>query len=137
MEDNKRKMLVERNIEVHTYDVDFMQIVNNTVYVKWFEDLRMAMMDEYLPLTETMKDGNSPILAETYVQYKHPVTLDSKPVGYAWMSDLQKSRWTIEFEIREGDKIYATGKQTGYLFNIESKRPVRWPDEMVEKWNNM
>lgn len=62
MEDNKRKMLVERNIEVHTYDVDFMQIVNNTVYVKWFEDLRMAMMDEYLPLTETMKDGNSPIL---------------------------------------------------------------------------
>lgn len=29
MEDNKRKMLVEHEIEVHTYDVDFMQIVNN------------------------------------------------------------------------------------------------------------
>jgi len=137
MEENKRKMLVERKIEVHTYDVDFMQIVNNTVYVKWFENLRMAMMDELMPLAETMKDGNSPIIAETNIQYRHPVTFDSKPVGYAWMSDLQKSRWTIEFEIREGDKIYATGKQIGYLFNIEAKRPVRWPEEMVEKWNNM
>lgn len=33
MEVNKRKMLVERNIEVHTYDMDFMQIVKNTIYV--------------------------------------------------------------------------------------------------------
>ena len=33
-------------IKVHSYDVDYMRIVNNTVYVKWFEDLRMAMLDK-------------------------------------------------------------------------------------------
>ena len=29
----KRKMLIEIPIPVHSYDVDYMQIVNNTVYV--------------------------------------------------------------------------------------------------------
>lgn len=136
-EESKRKMLVERQLPVHTYDVDFMQIVNNTVYVKWFEDLRMAIMDEYLPLTETLKDGCSPILAETHVQYKHPVTFDSHPIGRAWMSDMQKSRWTIEFEIVEGDRIYATGKQSGYYFNIHTKRPVRWPEGILDMYNSL
>lgn len=64
--EEKRRMLVEMPVKVHSYDVDYMQIVNNTVYVKWFEDLRMAMLDQYFPLTEMMKENNTPILAETY-----------------------------------------------------------------------
>lgn len=135
--EEKRKMLVIRDLQVHSYDVDFMQIVNNTVYVKWFEDLRMAILDENFPLPEMLRDGNSPILSETRIQYKHPVTFDSHPVGYAWMAELQKGRWTIELEIREGDRIYATGRQTGYYFNMASHRPVRFPDFLLEKYDAM
>lgn len=130
-------MLVERAIQVHSYDVDFMQIVNNTVYVKWFEDLRMAIMDEYFPLTEALKEGNSPILAETLVQYKRPVTFSDHPRGRAWMVDMHKSSWTIEFKIFEGDRIFCVGRQTGYYFNVASKRPVRWPAALLDLFNNM
>lgn len=133
----KRKMLVERAIPVHTYDVDFMGIVSNTVYVKWFEDLRMAIMDEYFPLTDALKEGNSPILAETLVQYRHPITFSNHPSGRAWMVDMHKSSWTIEFEIFEGERIFCTGRQTGYYFNMAGKRPVRWPAELLERFNNM
>lgn len=38
-------MYVEIPIKVKSYDTDCMKIVNNTVYVKWFEDLRLEILD--------------------------------------------------------------------------------------------
>ena len=49
-EQTARKMYIEQAIQVKTYDTDYMQIVSNTVYVTWFEDLRMAILDQYFPL---------------------------------------------------------------------------------------
>jgi acyl-CoA thioester hydrolase len=135
--EEKRRMLVEMPIKVHSYDVDYMQIVNNTVYVKWFEDLRMAMLDQYFPLTEMMKENNTPILAETYVKYQRSVTLESKPMGRVWLSELGASKWVAQFEIVEGDVIYCTGSQVGYYFNLDRHRPVRVPESFVNIYNSL
>ncbi len=135
--EEKRRMLVEMPIKVHSYDVDYMQIVNNTVYVKWFEDLRMALLDQFFPLTEMMKENNTPILAETHVKYQRSVTLDSKPIGRVWLSDLGASKWVAQFEIVEGDIIYCTGSQVGYYFNLDRHRPVRFPEGFVNYYNSL
>lgn len=127
-------MIVEMPIPVHGYDVDFMGIVNNTVYVKWLEDLRMAILDKYFPLQEMLKDGNSPILAETKVQYKYPVTFDSHLTGRCKIWLTGRSRWVAEHVIEGDGKVYATAQQTGYYFNIERRRPVAFPDAMLEKY---
>lgn len=84
----KRKMLIEMPIPVHSYDVDYMQIVNNTVYVKWFENLRMAILDKYFPLAEMMKFHNMLILSETIVEYKRSIGPYDKPTGVAWIDEL-------------------------------------------------
>ena len=135
--EEKRRMLVEMPIKVHSYDVDYMQIVNNTVYVKWFEDLRMAMLDQYFPLPEMMKENNTPILAETHVKYQRSVTLESKPMGRVWLSELGASKWVAQFEIVEGDVIYCTGSQVGYYFNLDRHRPVRFPESFVNIYNSL
>ncbi len=127
-------MEVETPITVRSYDVDFMGIVNNTVYVKWLEDLRMAILDRYFPLQEMLRDRCSPILAETCIQYKHPLTLDSHPTGRCRIWLTGRSRWQAEHVIFEGDRVYATARQTGYYFNIDRHRPVAFPDEMVAKY---
>ena len=114
-------------IKVHSYDVDYMQIVNNTVYVKWFEDLRMAMLDKFFPLTEMMKENYTPILAETHVKYQRSVTLDSKPIGRVWLSGLGASKWVAQFEIVEGDVIYCTGSQVGSRNRIKKNRYPNLP----------
>lgn len=124
-------------IPVHTYDVDYMQIVSNTVYPKWFEDLRMAMLDKHFPLNEMMKEHNTPILAETHIKYMHPISLESKPVGRVWLSKLHASRWEVQLEIVEEDRVYCTGSQTGYYFNLDSRRPVRFPESLVEYYNSL
>lgn len=135
--EEKRRMLVEMPIKVHSYDMDYMQIVNNTVYVKWFEDLRMAMLDQYFPLTEMMKENNTPILAETHVKYQRSVTLDSKPIGRVWLSELGASKWVAQFEIVEGDVVYCTGSQMGYYFNLDRHRPVRFPESFVNLYHSL
>jgi len=33
--------IVERAIEIKTYDIDFAGIVSNIVYVRWLEDLAL------------------------------------------------------------------------------------------------
>lgn len=121
------KMYIEQPIAVRTYDVDYMQIVNNTVYIKWFEDLRMAILDQYFPLEEMLAENNSPILSETHIKYLHPVTIGSKPIGKAWISEIDRSKWVANFVICEGDKVFAEGSQVGYYFNMDRNRPVRFP----------
>lgn len=132
--DESKIMTIEMPIIVHGYDVDFMQVVNNTVYVKWLEDMRMAILDKYFPLTEMMEDHCSPILAETCIQYKRPVTFHSRPMGHCRIWLAGRSRWKAEFVIDEDDKVYATAQQTGYYFNMELRRPVAFPEEMLEKY---
>ena len=130
-------MLVEQAIKVKSYDTDYMQIVNNTVYVKWFEDLRRLILDEYFPLEEMLKDNNTPILSETYVKYLRPITFNDRPVGKAWIEELKNSRWVTRFEIIENDKVYCEGKQVGYFYNMEKKRPVRFPEELIKFYNSL
>lgn len=130
----ERKMYVEMPLPVHGYDVDFMGIVNNTVYVKWLEDLRMAILDKYYPLSAMLKDGCSPILAETSIQYKHPITFDNRLTGRCWIWMIGRSRWVAEHIIEDGERVYATARQTGYYFHIERHRPVPFPDVLLEQF---
>ena len=132
-----RKMYIEQAIIVKSYDTDYMQIVHNTVYVKWFEDLRIAILDKYFPLEEMLKENNSPILSETYVKYHKPLTIHSRPVGKAWIEELEKSKWVACFEITNNGTICCEGKQTGYYFNLEKKRPVRFPEYVIDSFRNM
>ncbi len=135
MSENQDKiMTVDTPIIVRGYDVDFMGVVNNTVYVKWLEDMRMALLDKYFPLTQMLKDGNAPILAETSIQYKHPVTFNDHPVGHCRIHLIGRSRWQAEFEIEENGRVFATAQQTGYYFNIERHRPVPFPDQWLNQY---
>ena len=40
----KRPLLVTLPHNVQTYDIDFANHVNNQVYVRWLEDLRMELL---------------------------------------------------------------------------------------------
>jgi Predicted thioesterase len=138
-----KKLIVEMPLMVNSFDVDFMQIVNNTVYVKWFEQMRMKFLDDSFPLADMLAVNCSPILAETCVKYLRPVTLRSNLLGRMWITELDRSRWVFEFEIsetlKEGEDessrvIYSTGRQMGYYYNVELHRPVRFPDWFLKKF---
>ena len=129
-----RQLLVEKKFKINAYDIDAMGIVSNIVYIRWFEDLRMLFLDTYWPLEIMLRSGKSPVLAKTEIEYKHPLTIFDKPNGCAWASNLGRSKWEMEFEFINGNKVICTGKQTGYVIDLKSKKPVEMPDELRKKY---
>ncbi len=89
----------ELRFSVHPYDTDYMGIVNNTVYVRWFEDLRSRLLDDVFPLKDMLACGKSLILYETHIRHLRPLTLGSEPLGKVWMEGLGRSLWKMRFEI--------------------------------------
>ncbi len=49
------RRIVERDLPIRTYDIDFAGIVGNIVYVRWLEDLRLAMMEEAYPIARARR----------------------------------------------------------------------------------
>ncbi|SHK12603.1 acyl-CoA thioester hydrolase [Anaerocolumna jejuensis DSM 15929] len=133
---NSRPMLVEKKIKVNAYDIDVMGIVSNIVYVRWFEDLRFLLLDQFWAYEDMLKLNQSPILSKTEIDYKRPLTILDNPVGELWISDLNKSRWTISIEIKSDGKLVCCGKQTGYFYDMNRKRPVPIPQELLQKYQN-
>ncbi|MBR5466396.1 MAG: acyl-CoA thioesterase [Bacteroidaceae bacterium] len=135
--ESQKKFYLECPIKVNTYDTDYMGIVSNTVYPKYFENLRNEILDKYFPLEEMLKEKNTPILAETHIWYKRPLTLESRPIGKINVTLSGASRWEAEIEIVEGERIYCKGHQVGYYFNLERNKPVRFPKEFLEKYESI
>ena len=133
----KRKMYVELPIKVKSYDTDYMQIVSNTVYVKWFEDLRMEILDKYFPLNDMLKENKTPILSETHIKYIRPITLKNNPIGKAWVSELGKSKWIIDLQIWENDTLHCEGQQVGYYFDMTINKPTRFNQEFLDYYNSL
>ena len=123
----KRPLLVELQFRVKTYDIDYVGIVHNSVYIRWLEDLRLEIMDEHLPFGEQLNQKQSPILETTTVNYRLPLRLFQEPQGYMWVSKLGRARWEVQAEFILGDKVVADANQGGYFMDLERYRPVRIP----------
>jgi len=56
----KRPLLVPLPLKAQTYDIDFAFHVNNQVYVRWLEDLRMEVLRGYYLVMATGKASRTP-----------------------------------------------------------------------------
>ena len=126
---------VRMPIRVLTYDIDFAGHVNNQVYVRWLEDLRMEMLCQYYPMERLSDAGLAPILASTHIEYKSSLLLHDKPHGEMWISKMGRATCHIEAEIRHGDTLCAKAHQRIILLNIGTTRPARFPAEFLEQFH--
>jgi acyl-CoA thioester hydrolase len=129
-----RPFEVELAFKVKTYDVDFVQLVHNSVYIRWLEDLRQVLLEAHWPLEQQMGQGYGPVLLQTHIEYKRGIRLFDQPRGRMWVSDLGPLRWTVEADITIGDTIAATARQVGCFVSLSTGQPVRMPRELVEKY---
>lgn len=124
--------IVERAIEIKTYDIDFAGIVGNIVYVRWLEDLRLAMMAEVYPLAQAVADDVAPVLLETRIAYERPLTLQNRVVGRIWAAGMTGARWRIGAAFRVGEIVHARAEQTGLFIRLSTRKPVPPPKILVE-----
>lgn len=124
----ERKLVAEQEIEIKVYDIDVMGIVSNIVYVRWFEDLRTAFINQYMTISEMMNADINPILMRTEVDYKAPLTIHDKPIGRCWLVKTSKLKWELEFEIISNHKVHCEGYQKGGFYNVVTKKIAPLPE---------
>ncbi|MGL5834576.1 MAG: acyl-CoA thioesterase [Waterburya sp.] len=121
---------VALDLPIKTYDIDFAGIVSNIVYIRWLEDLRLKMLEFYLPLEQLMSKGYCPTVNSTEIKYQKALRLGDRPSGRMWMSQLGRLRCTVQAEISLGQEIAATATQVGFFMSLETMRPMAIPEEI-------
>lgn len=124
-------------VEVKPYDIDVVGIVSNIVYVRWMEDLRLAMLAAYLPLQEQMDNGIVPAIRRTEVDYRRPIVMHEQVTGQMWLSGLTKVRFEVTANFLVGDEVAASARQVGCFINLTTKRPARVPESLMTRFKSL
>lgn len=122
-----RPLLVTLPLNVQTYDIDFASHVNNQVYIRWLEDLRMELLRQYYPLSKLMAEGIAPILASTHITYRKSIGLFDDVVGAMWCTAFGRATLTLHAEIRVGETLCADATQRGIFLYLGTTRAARIP----------
>lgn len=132
MTEDKKILLIEREIKVATYDIDFAGIVSNISYIRWLEDLRLAWLEKYFSLGKQIEAGFAPILLETRIEYHHAIRMFDQPTGLMWVGRLHSHKWRIKAEIRVKEKVMAIAEQKGVFVDRKKWKAVRIPENLKQ-----
>ncbi len=122
------KPFVELPFPPRTYDIDFAGVVNNAVFIRWLEDLRLALMAKIYPIDRALRDDAAPILLSTHIAYDKPVTIqDAGLVGRMWVPRMERVKWHVAAEFAVGDVVHARAEQVGLFIRLSTRRPIAPP----------
>ena len=125
-----RPLLTEMGITVQPYDIDFAAHVNNVVYVRWIEDLRIELMRRHCPMQALVEGGMAAVVADTHIRYRKPVRLFDGPVGRAWSSELGRVSCVLHSEIAVDGQVCAEATQRVMFVDMNTMKAMRSPQEL-------
>lgn len=122
MEELLKEFPVVITVPILWGDMDAMQHVNNTVYLKHFEHGRMAYFDR-IQVDQVIKStGIGPILAETTCRFRIPLTYPDQVSIGTRVTELGDDRLTMEHRVvsRNHKKIAADGNGKVVAFDYRN-----------------
>lgn len=132
--EQKRPLEIELSFPVQTYDIDFAGIVSNIVYIRWLEDLRIALAAAYFPVQKMLENDVAPLLVKTAIEYKQPINIFDRPTGKIWMSKMKSLKWMMDAEIIVAGKVAAIAQQSGCFIELSTRKPVPIPAELSQAY---
>lgn len=125
---------IQRPIKISTYDIDFAGHVSNITYLRWMEDLRLALFEDFFPLKGFMDEGLLPIITSTSIDYKKAVQLFDKPVGVMAITEVRPASVYFSGEIIVEGEVTTIASHVGAFIKQETNRPVRVPKIIAERF---
>lgn len=115
-------------------EMDAYQHLNNTVYFRYFEDVRIKYF-EVIGLHEVKAKTNiAVILASTQCRFRLPLTYpDQLSVG-ARITELSADRFVMEYRIvsEQHGKVAATGEGLLVAFDYDKGQKAKLPQSLVD-----
>jgi len=125
-------------IEPRFDEIDMLGVVHNSVYLKWFEHGRLAIMDEIIPIEEAMRLQVTSPVVRNLCEYKRPVRLRDKLVLVTRMPWEGRYTGRILFHHQLSDEktreLVAEGESAVTLYDREGKKLVREiPQDILDR----
>ena len=120
-------------VTVRYAETDMMGIVYHANYLPWFEVARTQLLREQgFPYRQLETDGYRIPVLEVAAKYLRPAVYDDTLTILATIKEKPLLRIRIEYEVRRGDELLATGFST-HAFCDLTGRPTRPPAAFVTK----
>jgi len=113
-------------------EMDAFQHVNNIVYFRYFESVRIACLEQ-LGFMEVMEQtGVGPILAETRCRYRKPLTYPDTVSSGVRVSEVGQDRFVMQHRIvsHKLKAVVAEGEATLVAYDYREKRKAAIPDKV-------
>ena len=114
--------------QVHTFHIDINDHVNNAVYVQWLEVGRTRLLEAaHLRIEAMQARGYLPIIVETWIQYRLPLSFPDTAKIEVWVSELTHVSAWIAFHVysEATGKLVARARQRGVFVDAKTNRPYR------------
>jgi acyl-CoA thioester hydrolase len=125
----------EMAMPVEPADIDRQNHVNNTVYVRWVQEVATVHWNAYAP--ESARDSIGWVVLRHEIDYKMPVTLGDEIVLRTWVG--QASRATFERFVqvlRKSDrKLLADARTLWVPISPDTGKPIRVPPEVRARFS--
>ncbi len=124
-------------VTVRYAETDMMGIVYHANYLPWFEVARTQLLREQgFPYRQLEADGYRIPVLEVAAKYVRPALYDDTLTIIATMKEKPLLRMRIEYEVRRGAELLATG-HSGHAFCDLQGRPTRPPAAFTALMNTV
>lgn len=107
-------------------DMDVYGIVNNVVYLRLLEEARVDFIFRLGPTDGDAFFREGSVVVRHEISYLRRLVHQHEPVPIEmWVSDVQSATVTIDYEVRDGDTVYATASTVMAPFDYRAGRPRR------------
>jgi len=125
----------EKTVSVMPQDIDEQNHVNNTVYLRWIQDVATAHW-QAIASRETQESIGWVVLRHE-IDYKAPACLGDDIVLRTWVGKATRLTFERFTEIlRSGDgQLFSKARTLWCPINAQTGRPVRVPVEVRERFS--
>jgi acyl-CoA thioester hydrolase len=109
-----------KDIIIRTYEIDIAGHVNNIVYIKWIEDLRIELFESFFSVIEQMKNNFYPVVVSTEITYKKQLIISDKPTGKIYLDSISHGIIILKIEFTCENKIVAHALQKCVIMNLST-----------------
>jgi acyl-CoA thioester hydrolase len=108
-------------------DMDAFQHVNNVVYLRYLEEARVDWMFNRAAEAGVPEFENfGTVVAKHEIEYKRPLVYRPEPVRVeTWVTHLGVAKFTLAYEVRDDESVYATASSVLVPFNLAEGCPRR------------
>lgn len=126
---------VELDLEIYSFDIDFVGHVSNITYIRWLEIGRLRLLEEAgLPAHALAEGGIVPMVIRTEIDYRRALKL-GEPVHLSlYLSELRSVWAMLEFQVTTGDVVAASARQRGLFVNLATGKPRRVSPEFKARF---